>query len=42
MVLRSEISFNGDVSVEPYNVICDHKTADLPPQMTNLMQLSPF
>ena len=27
---------------EPLNVICDHKTADLPPQMTNLNAVIPI
>ena len=41
-VLRSEISFYGDASAEPLNVICDRKTADLPPQMTNLNAVIPI
>ena len=35
-VLWSQITFYGFANASPYNDISNRKTADLPPQMTNL------
>ena len=40
-VLRSQITFYGSADASPLNEISDHKTADLPPQMTNLNAVVP-
>ena len=41
VVLRSQITFYGSADALPYNEISDCKTADLPPQMTNLNVVIP-
>ena len=41
-VLWSKLSLYGDAPPEPWNVICDRKTADLPPQITNLNAVIPI
>ena len=40
-VLRSQIMVYGSADASPQNKISDHKTADLPPQMTNLNAVIP-
>ena len=37
-----EILFYGDASVEPWNTICDHKTDNLPSQMTIFNTIIPI
>ena len=41
-VIWSENSFDGDASAEPLNVICDHITDDIPPQMNILNMVIPI
>ena len=40
-VLLSQITFYGSADASPLNEISDRKTADLPPQMTNLKAVIP-
>ena len=40
-VLWLQITFYGSAGASPWNKISDRKTADLPPQMTNLNAVIP-